>query len=104
MTDAKDFGLDALKVLAALSNDIRWQAMQLMANGTAICATDPAPKVGRDVDTVSKHLRVLQASGAADWRAGEDTRFTFYFVPEKFRPQPGVVDYGFCQFRFPAGK
>jgi hypothetical protein len=75
-----------------------------MAGGAAISATDLAAASGVNVDSAGKHLRVLRAAGAADWRAGEDTRFTHYFIPEKFRPQPGIVDYGFCRLEFPAAK
>ena len=92
--------LDPVTVLAALANDVRWQAMTMMAGGTGISASDLAAASGRDVDSAGKHLRVLRAAGAADWRAGRDTRFTLYFIPEKFRPQPGVVDYGFCRLQF----
>jgi len=96
--------LDAVTVLAALASDVRWQAMTMMADGMAISASDLAAASGRDVDSAGKHLRVLRTSGAVDWRAGEDTRFTLYFIPEKFRPQPGVVDYGFCMLRIASAK
>lgn|GEM_PF-2702343 len=96
--------LDPVTVLAALANDVRWQAMTMMANGNGISASDLAAVSGRDVDSAGKHLRLLRSSGAADWRAGEDTRFTLYFIPEKFRPQPGVVDYGFCRLQFTPGQ
>ena len=101
MNDSKDFGLDPITVLAALANDIRWQAMRMMAGGAAISASDLAAQTGRDVDSAGKHLRILRAAGAADWRAGEDTRFTLYFIPQRFRQKEGVVDYGFCQLNFP---
>ena len=64
--------------------------------------TELAAKVGRVVDMVGKHLRVLRGSGAADWRTGEGTRLTFYFIPARFRPQPGVVDHGIFKFLFPS--
>ena len=101
MSPTKDFGLDPVTVLAALANDIRWQALRMMAGGAAICATDLAANVGRDVDTVGKHLRVLKDSGAVDWRAGADARHTLYFIPERFLPQEGLVDYGFAKFYLP---
>ena len=96
--------LDPVTVLAALANDVRWQAMTMMANGNGISASDLAAVSGRDVDSAGKHLRVLRSSGAAAWRAGKDTRFTLYFIPEKFRPQPGVVDCGFCRLQFTPGQ
>ena len=101
MTDAKDFGLDPVRVLAALANDVRWQAVRMMAGGAGICASDLAARTGRDVDSAGKHLRILREAGVADWRAGEDTRFTLYFIPARFRELEGVVDFGFCQFQFP---
>lgn len=100
MSYAKDFGLDAVTVLAALANDIRWRAMQMMADGSAICATDLAKATGVNVDSAGKHLRALLGSGAVDVRAGEDTRKSHYFIPEKFRSQRGAIDYGFCRLRF----
>ncbi|HXE42264.1 MAG TPA: hypothetical protein VN516_04485 [Candidatus Baltobacteraceae bacterium] len=92
--------LNPTDIFSALSNDIRWQAMKLMADGTKIRATDLAAAVKRDFDNCSKHLTILRESGAVDWVYGEDRRMLFYFIPEKFRTEPGVVDYGFCQLRF----
>lgn len=101
MSDAKDFGLDSVTVLAALASDVRWQAMRMMADGSTVCATELAAATGVNVDSAGKHLRVLLTAGAVDVRAGEDTRRSHYFIPEKFRPQAGVVDYGFCTVRLP---
>jgi len=101
MSDAKDFGLDAVTVLAALANDVRWQAMKMMATASAVCATELANATGVNVDSAGKHLRVLLASRAVDVRAGEDTRCSHYFIPEKFRSSSGVVDYRFCTIRLP---
>ena len=101
MNDAKDLGLDPVKVLFALAHDIRWEALRMMAGGASIHATQLAAKFGRDVDGIGKHLRVLAESGAADARAGADARHTLYFIPERFLPQEGVVDSGFGKFYFP---
>jgi hypothetical protein len=92
--------LDPVAVFSAFSNPIRWQAMKLMADGTKIRATDLATTIKRDFDICSKHLTILHDSGAVDWAYGEDRRMLFYFIPEKFRTEPGVVDYGFCRLRF----
>jgi hypothetical protein len=100
--------LNPTAVFSALSNDIRWRAVQLMVDGTKIRATDlAAAVVGRDFDICSKHLVTLAQAGVADRVYGQDRRMLFYFIPEQFRPQPGVVNYGFCVLRFgkatPAG-
>lgn len=101
MNEARDLGLDPVAVLAALANDIRWEAVRMMAGGASIHATQLAEKFGRDVDAIGKHLRVLAESGAADAGAGADARYTIYFIRERFLPQEGIVDYGFCRFYFP---
>jgi hypothetical protein len=60
-----------------------------------------AADLGRDLDRVSKHLRVLRESGAVASKRGQnDARLECYFIPEVFRQQPGVVDYGFCRLTF----
>lgn len=92
--------LNPTVVFSALSNDIRWRAMQLMADGTKIRATDLAAALGRDFDICSKHLSTLAGTGAVNWTPGEDRRMLFYFIPKQFRPRPGVVDFGFCRLRF----
>jgi hypothetical protein len=92
--------LNPTDIFGALSNDIRWRALELMAGGAKIRATDLTAALGRDFDICSKHLSLLARSGAADWERGEDQRTVLYFIPEQYRPQPGVVDYGFCAVRF----
>lgn len=103
MSDASDAtspGLDPTAVFAAFSNAIRWRALQLMADGSQIRATDLAAAIQRDFDICSKHLTILANTGAVDWTRGQDRRTLLYFIPEQYRPQPGVVDYGFCAVRF----
>ena len=92
--------LDPVTVFAALSNPMRWQAIQLMAGGKKISATDLATAMKRDFDIASKHLKILRESGAVDWVSGEDRRLVFYFIPSAYRPEPGVVDFGFCTLKF----
>ena len=99
-TGTTDPALNPTDIFGALSNDIRWRAVQLMAGGAKIRATDLAKALGRDFDICSKHLSLLAKSGAADWERGEDQRTVLYFIPEKYRVVPGVVDYGFCAVRF----
>src|ERR1035438_5880382 len=81
---------DPTALFSALSNDIRWRAMQLMADGAKIRATDLAAALKRDFDICSKHLSILAASGAADFTPGTDRRMLFYFIPEKFRLGRGI--------------
>lgn len=103
MSDASDATSPALNptaVFAAFSNDIRWRAIQLMTDGSQIRATDLAAVVQRDFDICSKHLTILANAGVVTWTRGKDRRTLLYFIPEKYRPQPGVVDYGFCAVRF----
>ncbi len=94
--------LDPVAVFAALGNPMRWQAMQLMAGGKAISATDLATAMHRDFDIASKHLKILRDSGAVGWMSGTDRRLRFYFIPRKYLLATGVVDYGFCTLKFPA--
>lgn len=94
--------LNPTDIFGALSNEIRWRAVELMAGGAKIRATDLAAALGRDFDVCSKHLSLLAKAGAADWERGADQRTVLYFIPEQFRPRPGVVDYGFCAARFGA--
>ena len=94
--------LDAVAVFAALGNSMRWQAMQLMAGGKAISATDLATAMQRDFDIASKHLKILRDSGAVGWMSGTDRRLRFYYIPRKYLLATGVVDYGFCTLKFPA--
>jgi hypothetical protein len=92
--------LNPTDIFGALSNEIRWRALELMAGGAKIRATDLATALKRDFDICSKHLSLLAKSGAASWERGEDARTVLYFIPEQYRPQPGVVDYGVCAVRF----
>ena len=43
---------------------------------------------------------IIERLGAVAVKFGEDKRVGWFYVPEKYRPQPGVVDYGFCAVRF----
>ena len=94
-------GLDPMRALAALANDFRWGLVWRMASGEELIATDLARELGRDPDGVSKHLRVLSDAGVAEARAGEDRRLTVFSIPAAFRPEPGVLDYGFCRLHGP---
>ena len=62
-------GLDPMRALAALANDLRWGLVWRMASGEELIAVDVAHELGRDPDGVSKHLRVLSDAGVAEARA-----------------------------------
>ena len=96
--------IDPADAFFALGHAVRWQAVRMMANGEAVSASDVARSLGRDFDGVSKHLRVLREAGVAASKSAEhDGRLELFYIPESFRPQPGVVDYGFCRLTFPGG-
>ena len=72
----------------------------MMANGQEISASELAAAAHRQFDISAKQLRILNKIGAVQRKAGKDRRFLMYFIPQQFRPEPGVVDYGFCRLRF----
>jgi hypothetical protein len=92
--------LDAVTVLAALANAQRWQMVGLMSRGEALTINGLVKTSGRSYKAVHKDMKVLWSSGAVACRYGEDKRVGIFYVPEQYRPQPGVVDYGFCAVRF----
>jgi DNA-binding transcriptional ArsR family regulator len=91
--------LDPVAVLFAIGSPVRLPIVQMMADGREMTTSDVAEALGRDFDAVSKHMRVLSNAGVADWRIGEDRRLIYYFIPAGRRPEPGVLDYGFCVIR-----
>ncbi|MBI5773000.1 MAG: helix-turn-helix transcriptional regulator [Verrucomicrobia bacterium] len=93
---------DPATVLAALGSPWRLAMVRWLADGRAMTASEFAEKFGRDFDGISKHLRVLRAAGVvASKRHADDARCECFHIPAVFRPEPGVVDYGFCLLRFP---
>ena len=90
---------NAAKALAVLGNPRRWLMVQMLASGRALTASQMAAALGHDFDGVSKHMRVLRAAGLLASRHGADRRLELYYIPEVFRPRPGILDYGFCMFR-----
>ncbi|MEO7934439.1 MAG: hypothetical protein ABIT76_14910 [Chthoniobacterales bacterium] len=96
--------LNELKTMAALANDIRWQAMKMMSDGSTLTITDLAQVMNMGTDGVGKHLIVLRNAGVAEFAYGEDARFNVYSIPKRFLREPGVVDFGFCTLRFPTPK
>ncbi|MCB1079040.1 MAG: helix-turn-helix transcriptional regulator, partial [Verrucomicrobiae bacterium] len=92
------------RVLASLANPMRWQFVQLLADGRAWSASDVANRFDRDFDGVSKHLRVLRSAGVLASRRGIDRRQELFFVPNGFRQHSGHLDLGFCLLRVPQAR
>ena len=92
--------LNPLAVLAALANPQRWQTVGLMARGETLTINGLVETTKRSYKSVHKDMDVLYAAGAVAVRYGEDKRVGLFYVAEKYRPQLGVVDYGFCAVRF----
>ena len=91
--------LGAAELFALLGGRGRWPIIRLMADGKPRTATDVAGVVGRDFDGVSKHMRLLREAGLLECRLGEDRRFLFFYMPERYRRQPGWLDFGICTVR-----
>ena len=92
--------LDPVTVLAALANVNRWQIVAQMATGAELTLGSAMQATGRSYKAVHKDMEVLWASGAVAVRYAKDGRVGIFYVPEQYRPKPGVVDYGFCRLRF----
>jgi hypothetical protein len=92
-------GLDRAAFFSALGNPLRWQMVKMLADGSALSASQFASALKRDFDGVSKHLRILREAGVLAWRAGEDRRLALYHIPEAARRVDGALDYGFCVIR-----
>jgi len=93
--------LNPVDVFFAIGHELRWQMLQMLAGGAALCARDVAAALQRDFDGVRKHLLVLRDAGAVVAKPATDARFILYSIPEQYRTQPGTVDYGCCVVRFP---
>lgn len=92
--------LDVVKVLAALGSAPRLQIIGLMARGEVQTLYGLVEATGRSYKAVHKDMNVLWSAGAVWVKYGEDKRVGWFYVPEQYRPQPGVVDYGCCAVRF----
>ena len=93
--------LDEPTVMAALGHTVRWEAVKLMVQDGSVTAAHLAGLLGRDYDGVSKHLRILRAARVAfSRRDTEDARKEAYYIPDAFRPEPGIVDFGFARLDF----
>ena len=90
------------RVHAALGNKLRWEMMGMMMDGKTLTARDASRALRQDVNTIMKHLRLLRSLGLIEAvTSQQDARYLFYYIPERWRPQPGVLDYGGCIARFP---
>jgi DNA-binding transcriptional ArsR family regulator len=92
--------LDPVAVLAALGNVNRLQMVARMAQGEALTINGWVASSGRSYKAVHKDMDVLWSSGAVALRRETDGRVGIFYVLEKYRVVPGVVDYGFCAVRF----
>jgi predicted transcriptional regulator len=85
-------------VLAALGNPQRWQIFQWMLNGEELTINGLVTTTKRSYKAAHKDMDVLCAAGVVTWRFGADKRVGLFFIPAEFRPQPGLVDFGFARF------
>jgi predicted transcriptional regulator len=89
--------LDPVQVFAALSTPVRWRLMRVLADGRRISATQAARIVGRPLDGVIKHLQTLRDAGLVHCQYKEDDgRILLYYIPDMWRTEPDVLDFGFC--------
>lgn len=95
--------LNPVTVCAMVGGKGRWPMLRLLADGRPRTATEVARALGRDFDGVSKHLRLLRAKGLLEDRAGEDRRYLFFHLPERFRRTPGWLNFGGCRVRLDGG-
>ncbi len=90
--------VDPRTLFSTLTHPIRLKLLKLMADGRMITATEAASIMHRDIDIVIQHLRILKNAGLLSWKQSEqDARFLFYYLKPEWRPQPNVLDFGFCK-------
>jgi predicted transcriptional regulator len=95
--------VDPRTLFSALTHPIRLKLLKLMADGRMISATEAAAIMHRDIDIVIQHLRVLKNAGLLGWKPSEqDARFLLYYLKPEWRPQPNVLDFGFCKIELSA--
>ena len=95
--------IDPARLFAAFSHPIRLKLMQMMGDGRMLSATEAAAVLKRDVDGINRNLVVLRDTGLVNCKTSEqDARFLLYYIPEAWRPQPGVLDFGFCVLQLSA--
>jgi hypothetical protein len=95
--EAKAITIPPMELFKVLGNPLRWEIMLLFADGRTMSATDAAPALKRPFDVVLKHLRILRDAGLLICQtSSQDARFLLYYMPEQWRPRPGVFDFGWC--------
>ena len=95
--------VDPRTLFSVLTHPIRLKLLKLMADGRMLSATEAASLMHRDIDIVIQHLRILKNAGLLSWKPSEqDARFLFYYLKPEWRPQPNVLDFGFCKIQLSA--
>lgn len=94
--------LDPVAVFAALGSEVRWPILQRLADGQAWAVTDLAAAFGREADGIGRQLQVLLRAGVVEMSIGEDRRTSMYRIPERYRREPGVLDFGVCRVLLPS--
>lgn len=85
---------------AALGYPVRVWIVNRLASGAELTATQIAAELKCGFDAVNRHCKVLAQGGVVSSRTGTDRRSAVYLIPEPVRREPGVLDYGWCRFRF----
>lgn len=84
------------RLLAAISQPIRWKMLRELSLGEPREIAEMAAVGGCSYDMARKHLAVLTEAGLVERGRGR-----LYAIPPRFLPAPGerVVDYGHCLLR-----
>jgi len=101
MTTPIQANIDPVRYLTLWVNPIRWRLMRMMANGKMLSASQASDALGRhqlhQLDSLIKHLQVLRDAGLVNSKRNEqDRRSQLYYIPEVWRTEPDVLDFGFC--------
>ena len=80
----------------ALNDSARWRILRELARGKALPVSELGRRVGRTVDSVSKHMIVLRKAGLVVSGFGR-----LYELAPGLQPPPGVMelDLGYCVLR-----
>jgi DNA-binding transcriptional ArsR family regulator len=93
--------LDAVRVHAALGNEMRLAMVKLLASdGRCMSVMMFTEHFKADYENVGKHCRVLLNAGVIGLRTGGDGRCRWYEIPPGVQTAPGVLDYGVCVVKF----
>lgn len=86
-------------LLAALANPVRLRLVRELMDGRPRSIVQLARPLRKDPDLISKHLLILRRAGVLVIVQGMDRRYQFFYLPEHFRPAPGVLDFGVAVIR-----